>query len=121
YLANYYLRQVMPEYTGRVEIVWRSLSLEYMNERTSSKPREEAEAEHFHQIEPGLPFKRWSRPDWQYPATMWPAFEALACAQAQGHDAAFEMSWALRRGLFAEERHLASRYELFQIAEAVGL
>lgn len=121
YLAAYRLRQVWPEFAGRVQVVWRALSLEYINRRVGTPPPMfEAEKRLFAQIEPALPWQPWSRPLWEWPATAWPAFEALACAQAQGHEAAWAMSWALRRAFFAEGRPLSLRHELLAIAREVA-
>jgi predicted DsbA family dithiol-disulfide isomerase len=121
YLAIYRLRQVWPEYAGRVQLVWRALSLEYINRQGTPKPVLDAEIDLLRgRVEPGLPAQRWARPDWQWPVTFWPAFEALACAQAQGHEAAFAMSWALRHAFFAEGRSPALRHELLAIAEQVA-
>jgi predicted DsbA family dithiol-disulfide isomerase len=120
YLAVYRLRQVLPEFTGRLYIVWRALSLEWVNESNYPKPLYEAEFELFQQIEPRLPWQMWARPDWHWPSTYWPAFEALACAQLQGSDAAFEMSWALRRAYFAENRNLSLRHEILAIVEELS-
>jgi predicted DsbA family dithiol-disulfide isomerase len=121
YLAVYRLRQVWPEYAGNVQIVWRALSLEYINRQGTPKPVLDAEIDLMRErIEPGLPIHHWPRPEWQWPVTFWPAFEALACAQAQSHDAAFAMSWALRRAFFAEGRSPALRHELLEIAGQVA-
>lgn len=120
YLATYRLKQLRPEYTGRVRFVWRALSLEYINQQSYPKPLFEAEYELFQRIEPELPWQRWTRPDWQWPTTHWPAFEALACAQAQGEEVAFQMSWALRHAYFAESRCISLRHELLDIAKKVA-
>lgn len=120
YLATYRLRQLKDEFAGRVQIVWRALSLEYVNRQSYAKPLRDAEMELFARIEPQLPFHPWSRPDWEWPVTFWPAFEALACAQAQGAEAAFEMSWALRHAYFAESRCPSLRHEILAIAEHVA-
>lgn len=120
YLATYRLRQVWPEFAGRVQVVWRALSLEYINARVGTPPPLfEAEKRRFAQIEPALPWLPWPRPSWEWPVTMWPVFEALACAQAQGHEAAWAMSWALRHAFFAEGRPLALRHELLAVAQEV--
>lgn len=116
YLAVYRLRKVWPEYRGHARIVWRSLALEYKNERGTPKPILDAETDLLGQIEPALPIRRWPRPDWEWPATFWPAFEALACAQAQSEDVAFEMSWALRLAFFDRGCCPSLRHELFGIA-----
>jgi predicted DsbA family dithiol-disulfide isomerase len=122
YLAMYRLRQVRPEFAGQVQVVWRALSLEYINRRVGTPPPMfEAEKQLFAQIEPTLPWRPWTRPAWEWPVTLWPAFEALACAQAQGHAAAWGMSWALRCAFFAEGRNLSMRHELLAIAEEVAV
>ena len=120
YLAIYRLREVWPEYAGRLRLAWRALSLEYINERGTPKPVLDAEIGLLQQIEPRLPIRPWPRPDWQWPVTFWPAFEALACAQAQGHDVAYAMSWALRRAFFEAGRSPSLRHELLDIARQVA-
>jgi predicted DsbA family dithiol-disulfide isomerase len=120
YLATYRLRQVWPEYAGRVRLVWRALSLEYINQRGVSKLTHDAELAFFPQIEPALPLQAWTRPTWEWPVTMWPAFEALACAQAQNDEAALAMSWVLRHAFFAQGRSLSLRHELMAIAAEVA-
>jgi predicted DsbA family dithiol-disulfide isomerase len=120
YLATYRLRQVWSAYAGRLHISWRALSLEYVNRVGISKNGHDAERVLFAHVEPALPWRAWSRPDSEWPVTAWPAFEALACAQAQHHDAAFAMSWALRHAFFMEGRSLALRHELFDIAKQVA-
>jgi predicted DsbA family dithiol-disulfide isomerase len=121
YLATYRLRQVWPEFAGRVRVVWRALSLEYINRRVGTPPPLfEAEKRLFAQIEPALPWQAWPCPLWEWPVTMWPAFEALACAQVQGHEAAWAMSWALRYAFFAQGRPLSLRHELLAVAGEVA-
>lgn len=121
YLATYRLRQIWPEFAGRVQVVWRALSLEYVNQRVGTPPPMfEAEKSLFAQVETALPWGDWSRPLWEWPVTMWPAFEALACAQAQGHEAAWAMNWALRYAFFAEGRPLSLRHELLAVASEMA-
>jgi predicted DsbA family dithiol-disulfide isomerase len=120
YLAAFRLSQLMHEWEGRVNIQWSALSLEFINRSSYAKPLYEAEYALFKQIEPDLPWKRWDRPDWHWPTTFWPAFEALACAQSQGKQSAFEMSYALRSAHFAECRNISLRHELFDIASSLA-
>lgn len=120
YAAVYRLRKVFDDYAGRVAIGWRALSLEYVNKGQTGQALIHAEMEALRHLEPDLPFQHWARADWQWPSTMWPAFEALACAQAQSPQAGFEMSWALRYAFFAESRNIALRHELIKIAEGIG-
>lgn len=120
YLAAYRLQQLWPEYGDHLRLVWRALPLEYINERGAPHPLFEAERELFALIEPALPFQPWSRPEWDWPTTMWPAYEALACAQAQNSEAARLMNWRLRYSFFAESRNLALRHELIALARLVA-
>lgn len=120
YLATYRLREVWPQLEGRVKVVWRCLSLEYVNKRPVVQPLIEAERQLFAQIEPRLPYETWAREDWDWPVTMWPASEALACAQLQNAEAAMAMSWALRRAFFAESRNIALRHEIMTLAKEVA-
>ncbi len=118
YLANYWLRQVWPAFEGRLRVEWRALSLEYVNRRPVTKPLIDVERLAFAQVEPALPMHPWPRAEWEWPVTVWPAFEALACAQAQG--AGWAMSWALRYAFYAAGRSLSLRHELLAIAEEVA-
>lgn len=121
YLANYRLRQVWSQYKGRLSLKWRSLSLEYVNHQSTPKNILDLETELMQTtVEPALPIKHWPHPDWQWPVTFWPAFEALACAQAQGEDQAFAMSWALRHAFFEGGGNLSMRYQLFKVAQEVA-
>lgn len=120
YLATYRLRQVWPAFAGRVQLVWRALSLEYVNQRPVSKSLLDAERPLFARIEPQLPWQPWQAPDWNWPTTMWPAFEALACAQAQSAEAAFEMSWALRHAFYGQSKNIALRHEILAVAAGVA-
>jgi predicted DsbA family dithiol-disulfide isomerase len=120
YLSVYRLRQVWGAFSGRLSLSWRALSLEWVNQRSYALPLFEAERELFSEIEPGLPWQPWSRPHWEFPSTMWPAYEALACAQAQGEAQAFSMSWELRRAYFAESRNISLRSEIMAVAQVVA-
>lgn len=120
YLATYRLRRLWPRIEGTVKVVWRCLSLEYINKRPVVQPLIAAERQLFAQIEPALPYEPWSREDWDWPVTMWPASEALACAQLQNAESAMAMSWALRHAFFAESRNIALRHEILAIAKEVA-
>lgn len=120
YLATYRLRALWPRLEGQVKIVWRCLSLEYINKRPVVQPLIAAERQLFAQIEPELPYEPWDREDWDWPVTMWPASEALACAQLQNAEAAMAMSWALRHAFFAQSRNVALRHEILAVAKEVA-
>ena len=119
YLATFRLRRLRERFAGETKVVWRNLALEYVNRRPVTLPLIEAERELLQMIEPELPYAPWGREAWEWPTTMWPAAEALACAQLQGSRAAFEMSWALRRAFFGESRNIALRHVLMEVAREV--
>lgn len=120
YLAVYRLKQVLPEYEGRIQIFWRALSLEYINRASFLKPMFDAQRLLLTQIEPDLPINPWPHADWQWPTTFWPAFEAMACAQAQGFQATLAYDWALSQAYFVEGRNISLRHEILAIAEQLA-
>ena len=117
----YRLRQLWPEYRGRVRIGWRTLALEIKNEQPTPKPILDQENPLMAHQEPALPIGSWQAPEWQYPVTLLPAFEALACAERQGHDLAWEFSWRVRLAFFAESRCVSTRHVLRELARESGL
>ena len=52
---------------------------------------------------------------------VWPAFEAIKCAEQQGQDMAAELDWAIRTAFFAESQCISMRHVLLALAETVGL
>ncbi|HEY8448577.1 MAG TPA: hypothetical protein VIL01_15855 [Thermomicrobiales bacterium] len=119
YVAHYRWRQLRGEYAGRVVVIHRSLSLEYVNREPTPKPLVEAEIAALAANEPGLLYKRWSAPDSAWPVTIWPAFEAVKCAERQGVELADDLAWAIRVALFAESRCISLRHVLLEIAASI--
>jgi len=120
YLMNFRLRKLMPEYEGKLQIAWRALSLEYVNNAPSNILGLIYEGGILKMAEPKLAVKEWAHNEIIPPTTFLPAFEALACAQVQGYDAAAEMSWELRHAVYAESRNISLRHEVFAIAESAA-
>lgn len=52
---------------------------------------------------------------------MWPAFEAVKCAERQSLALADDLDWALRVAFFAESRCISLRHVLLELARQVGL
>ena len=52
---------------------------------------------------------------------MWPAFEAIKCAERQSPALAAELDWAIRKAFFADSRCISMRHVLFELAEQAGL
>jgi predicted DsbA family dithiol-disulfide isomerase len=117
YLMNFRLRQLMSEYEGKLQIAWRALSLEDVNNSASNMLGLIWEGGLLKMAEPNLPIKEWAQDESIPPTTFLPAFEALACAQAQGYERSHALSWALRHALYAESRNISMRHEIFAIAE----
>lgn len=117
YQMTYRLRQLWPEYRKRVRLVWRALPLEYVNREVPPPTIRDVQIKYLERIDPEVPIHSWTQPSWTWPTTFWTALEALACAQAQGDDAALEFSWVVRHAYFAENRNVGLRHELFALAE----
>ena len=121
YVTAYRLRQLRAEYRGRVVISYKSLALEYVNRRSTPKPILDNETPILMLEEPEIPYQPWHAPLSEWPVTMWPAFEAIKCAERQGSDAAAELDWAIRTAFFAESQCISMRHVLLALAEKVGL
>lgn len=121
YLTAYRLRQLGDEYRHKIAIVHRSLSLEYINNRSTPKQILDNETPIILLEEPGIPYQPWFRPASEWPVTMWPAFEAIKCAERQSFEQADDLDWAIRQAFFAESRCISMRHVLFELAKQVGL
>jgi predicted DsbA family dithiol-disulfide isomerase len=121
YLTAYRLRQLRGEYRGKVAISYKSLALEYVNRRPTPKPILDHETPILMLEAPDIPYQPWHAPLSEWPVTMWPAFEAIKCAERQGPDAAAELDWAIRRAFFAESQCISMRHVLLELAEKAGL
>lgn len=117
----YRLRALWPEYGARVRVAWKALALEIKNSQSTPKPILDQENPLMTRQEPDLPMSPRQAPDWEYPGTILPAFEALACAREQGDDLAWAFSWRVRVAFFAESRNLAMRHVLLELARESGL
>ncbi len=121
YIAVYRLRQLRDEYRGRLVIEHKSLPLEYVNRQPTPKPVLDSECPLLMLAEPGLPWEPWHAPLSEWPVTLWPAFEAVKCAERQDMALADDLDWAIRTAFFAESRCVSMRHVLLELAERVGL
>ncbi|HEX6122504.1 MAG TPA: hypothetical protein VFY89_05060 [Ktedonobacterales bacterium] len=121
YIAAYRLRALRDEYQGRVVIEHKSLALEYVNRQPTPKRVLESEVPFLMLAEPALPWEPWHAPLAEWPVTLWPAFEAVKCAERQSAALADDLDWAIRTAFFAESRCVSMRHVLFELAEGVGL
>lgn len=121
YLSAYRLRKLRDEYQGRIIIEYKSLSLEYKNNQVTPKGILDNETPALMLSETDIPYQPWHRPLTEWPVTMWPAFEAIKCAERQNAKLAEDLDWAIRSAFFADSRCISMRYVLFELAEKVGV
>jgi predicted DsbA family dithiol-disulfide isomerase len=121
YVTAYRLRKLRDEYRGTIVIEHKSLSLEYINKEPTPKAVLELELPVLVQEEPGIPYQPWQRPESEWPVTIWPAFEAVKCAERQSLLLADELDWALRVAFFAQSRCISMRHVLFELAQQVDV
>jgi len=121
YVAHGRWRRIREEFRGRVELVHKCLALEYVNRQATPKVATEIELAVLVRDEPGLPYAPWMSPDGEWPVTIWPAFEAVKCAERQGISLADDLAWAIRVAFFAEGRCISMRHELLELACRTGL
>lgn len=123
YLAACRLRSVCGAYRGRVVIEHKSLALEYVNREPTPKPVLDSELPPLMLLagEPNIPYQPWHRPESEWPVTIWPAFEAVKCAEQQSLELADELDWAIRVAFFNDSRCISMRHVLIDLAGQVGL
>ena len=121
YITAYRLRRLRDDYRGRLVIAHKSLALEYVNSQPTPRRVLESEIPLLMLQEPALPWEPWHAPASEWPVTLWPAFEAIKCAERQDMALADDLDWAIRAAFFAESRCVSMRYILFELAERVGL
>ncbi len=121
YVSAYRLRKLREEYRETIVIEHKSLALEYVNREPTPKPLLALELPYLVREEPDIPYQPWQRPESEWPVTMWPAFEAVKCAERQSLVLADDLDWAIRVALFAESRCISLRHVLLDLAQQVGL
>ena len=107
--------------SGLVQIVHKSLSLEYVNNGPSPRRWLAMELPLLMCEEADIPWQMWSRPEFEWPVTVMPAFEAVKCAERQSLALADELDWTATQAFHGESRTLSLRHEILACAEAAGL
>ena len=121
YITAYRLRTLRDEYHGRLIIEHKSLALEYVNRQPTPKQTLDSECPVLMLAEPELAWEPWHALLSEWPVTMWPAFEAVKCAERQDMTLADDLDWAIRDAFFAGSRCISMRHVLLDLAEHVGL
>lgn len=121
YCLRVRLEKVRPEYKHRIQFRFLSWPLEVINKHCTPKDILDVESPICAAQEPAARFQSWRRPDWTWPVTILPAFEAAKCAEAQGDDAAAGYDLAVREAFFAQSETISMRHVLIDIARQIGL
>lgn len=121
YLAAFRLRQALRDFPGRVEVRHRGLAIEWLDSKCTPKGILDAETPIVLREEPGIPHEPWRAHAWEWPVTMWPAFEAVKCAERQGWRRAHDLDWRLREAFFARSRCISMRHVVLEEARDAGL
>jgi predicted DsbA family dithiol-disulfide isomerase len=121
YLTHFRLRDVLRAIDDRVALRHRGLALEYVNRQPTPKRVIEAELPFLMLEEPEIPYRPWTAPASAWPVTVWPAFEAVKCAERQSLELAGDLAWAIRVAFFAESRCISMRHVLLELAGQAGL
>lgn len=119
YVAHARWRRLRDEYAGRLALAHRSLALEYVNREPTPMTLVETEIAVLAKHEPDLPYQPWSAPPSAWPVTIWPAFEAVKCAERQSLAIADDLAWAIRVALFGHSQCISMRHVLLEIAAGV--
>lgn len=119
YLAAYRLREALRAFRGEVEVVHRSLAIEHLDAKTTPFDILAQETPIILLEEPDVPYAPWHAPLWAWPVTLWPAFEAVKCAERQGWEPAHELDWRLREAFFAKSLCVSARHVILQLAKDV--
>lgn len=119
YLAAFRLRRAIAESKAEVEVRHLSLAIEYADDKCTPYEVLATETPILMAEEPKIPYQRWDAAPAEWPVTMWPAFEAVKCAERQDWRLAHELDWALRKAFFAESRCISMRHVIFDVARSV--
>lgn len=121
YLTAYRLRKLRDKYRGKIRIIHKSLALEYVNKRSTPRGIIAEETPVLMLEEPDIPYIPWSRPDAEWPVTMWSAFEAVKCAAEQSDDLAYDLDWLIRKAFFHDSLCISMHNVIFDLARQAEL
>lgn len=121
YVVHATWRHLRPEYENRIEIVHRSLSLEYVNRAPTPKNDIDTELPVLILEDPDVAYVPWQAPLSEWPVTMLPAFEAVICAAEQSLRLADDLAWSIRLAIFRDSQCISMRHVLLDLARSTGL
>jgi predicted DsbA family dithiol-disulfide isomerase len=93
--------------------------IELLNRRPGTRHGSDSEIPVLGALEPDAGWQLWQGPDYHYPGTVLPAFEAVAATKHRSLVASERLDRALRRAFWAESRPIHNHHEILTIAGTV--
>jgi predicted DsbA family dithiol-disulfide isomerase len=94
----------------------RAFPLELFNSQATPRNELEPEIPACSSLAPRAGWQPWAAPDWEWPATMLPAMEAVQAAKEQGLAASEALDRGLRRAFWGESRCISLRHVILEVA-----
>jgi predicted DsbA family dithiol-disulfide isomerase len=103
----------------RVHIDHHAFPIELLNRSPGTRHGSDSEIPALGAIEPGAGWQLWQGPDYHYPSTVLPAFEAVQAAKHQSLAASEALDTAIRHAFWRHSRPVHLHHELLDIARTV--
>jgi predicted DsbA family dithiol-disulfide isomerase len=104
---------------GRLVVDHHAFPIELLNRAPGTRHGSDSEIPVLGALEPDAGWQTWQGPDYYYPSTMLPAFEAVQAAKRQSLDASEALDAAIRTAFWRESRAVHLHHELLDIAATV--
>lgn len=101
---------------ARVRFDHQVFPLELFNSQATPRNELEPEIPACSSLAPRAGWQPWSAPDWEWPATMLPAMEAVQAAKEQGLAASEALDRGLRHAFWGESRCISLRHVILEVA-----
>lgn len=104
---------------GQLHIDHRVFPIELLNTAPGTRHGSDSEIPVLGALERDAGWQLWQGPDYHYPSTVLPAFEAVQAAKAQGLDVSERLDRALRRAFWARSRPIHLHHEILAVDATV--
>ena len=101
---------------GRVAFDHHAFPIELLNRAPGTRHGSDSEIPVLGRLEPDAGWQLWQGPDYHYPSTVLPAFEAVQAAKAQSLRIGELLDRALRRAFWGASRPIHLHHEILDIA-----
>ncbi len=95
--------------------------IELLNSTPGTRHGSDSEIPVLGALEPDAGWQLWQEPDYHYPSTVLPAFEAVQAANTQSLTAGERLDRAIRRAFWCDSRPIHLHHELLAIAATIDL